>query len=410
MRPSCHVGVIVASGHLYWVPWACDCNLQMFGAISCGPAGNFDFAAKATDAERLETAPGAAAVAKFDLSPNDWPAYRRDNVRSAKTAVAVPAKVRLLWQFEPKSACDATAPVAAGGMVFTAGLDGIVRAFVAADGSAKWTAYTGGPVRYPPTVAGGRVFVGSADGWAYAFEAATGRMLWRFRAAPAERKIPVYGALVSTWPVACGVMVDGGTAYLAAGMNNFDGTYLYALDAATGRIKWQNGGAGHLDSFSKRGVAAQGDMLLDGGNLYLAGGNVVSPGIFEASSGKCLNQPPPALGTPAPRGRELVLANGQVNVRGQPLYSTTGAPVFDKKSEWDTPVVAAGNANIACIKAKAGQGPAWSLVARAAADNAEIWTQPLPAEPVRWGMAVDRDGRIVVSLRSGRVLCFGAEK
>ena len=83
MRPSCHVGVVVANGHLYWMPWACDCNLQMFGAISCGPAGDFAFDQEATEA-------GAAGNARrplpewlqFPVSPADWPTYRADNARS----------------------------------------------------------------------------------------------------------------------------------------------------------------------------------------------------------------------------------------------------------------------------------------------------------------------------------------
>jgi len=91
-------------------------------------------------------------------------------------------------------------------------------------------------VRFPPTIWKGRALVGSGDGWVYAFEAQTGRLLWRFRAAPAERKIPVYGSLLSTWPVASGVLVEDGIAYVAAGIVNYDGTYVYALDAATGRI------------------------------------------------------------------------------------------------------------------------------------------------------------------------------
>jgi outer membrane protein assembly factor BamB len=81
----------------------------------------------------------------------------------------------------------------------------------------RWTAYTGGPISYPPTLWQGRALVGSGDGWIYCFEAATGRQLWRFRAAPAERVIPVYGSLRSTWPVAGGVLVEDGIAYAAAG-------------------------------------------------------------------------------------------------------------------------------------------------------------------------------------------------
>jgi outer membrane protein assembly factor BamB len=40
-------------------------------------------------------------------------------------------------------------------------------------------------------------------------------------------------------------------------------------------------------------------------------------------------------------------------------------------------------------------------------DGAVLWSQPLPAAPVTWGMAVDRDGRVIVTLEDGQVLCFG---
>ena len=409
MRPSCHVGVVIAGGRFYWLPWACDCNLQMFGVISCGPAGDFTFDQAASEKERLEAAAGAGQVAAFDASPADWPAYRADNARSARTEAVVP-KAALSWESKPKTALEPTAPVAAGGLVFVGGSDGVVRALEAATGRPRWTAYTGGAIRYPPAIAGGRALVGSGDGWAYAFEAATGRLLWRFRAAPAGRKISIYGTLLDTWPVAAGVLVEDGVAYLAAGMNNFDGTHVYALDAATGRLKWQNNSSGHLEAFSRRGVAVQGDLLLDGGKLYLAGGDAVSPALFDAATGKCLNNPPDAPGAQAPRGRELTLAGGAVRVSGQPFYSRPGFPVYDGSVKWNPQVVAAKNADVSLVEAKGEAGPAWTLVAQDRASRAELWSQPLPGEPVRWGLAVDRRGAVLVALRDGRVLCYAAPK
>jgi outer membrane protein assembly factor BamB len=408
MRPSCHVGVIVAGGQLYWLPWACDCNLQMFGVISLGPAGNFNFDQVAGE-ERLQKPVGAAEPpAKFDLTATDWPTYRANNSRTAETRGRLPQKPALLWQVAPKASPEPTAPVAAGGMVFLGGSDGIVRALDAATGKPRWAAYTGGAIRYPPAIADGRALVGSGDGWAYAFEAATGRMLWRFQATPQPRKIAVYGALVDTWPVASGVLAEGGAAYLAAGINNFDGTHVYALDAATGRLKWQNNDSGHLDKFSRRGVAVQGDMLLDGGKLYLAGGDAVSPGIFDLSTGKCLNNPPTALGSSAPRGRELkLMPNGNVAVSGQPFYSHPAFPVFDKSVQWEPMDVKAAGGTLSLIPSKGDAGPKWSLVARGPG-GAELWAQALPGEPVRWGLCLDRDGRIIVTLRDGRVICYGA--
>ena len=406
MRPSCLVGVMVAHGHLYWVPWVCDCNLQMFGVIACGPAGDFAFGRKA-GAGRLEASGIAAAPPAFEAAKNDWPTYRADCALSARSAARVPDRVKRLWQVGSAGAFEPTAPVAAGGTVFLSGDDGIVRALDAATGKQRWRAYTGAAVRFPPTVAGRLALVASGDGSVYALEAATGKLRWRFAAAPRARMIPMYGRLLSTWPAAAGVIVDDGVAYVAAGMNNYDGTHVYALDAASGRITWQNNTSGHLDRASGRGVGVQGEMLLDGGRLYLAGGNAVSPGVYDAGSGKCLSAPPQGPGSRAVRGRELVLTSGRVRVAGQPLYSRPDAPVYDRSVAWPPVVVSAANANLSFLAPKAGGRGAWTLRATAPG-GATLWEQPLPAAPVRWGIAVDAAGRITVACRNGQIVCFGA--
>ena len=43
-------------------------------------------------------------------------------------------------------------------------------------------------------------------------------------------------------------------------------------------------------------------------------------------------------------------------------------------------------------------------------DGKVLWSQPLPSPAVTWGMAVDRDGRVIVTLENGQVLCFGAKE
>ncbi|MGQ9730082.1 MAG: outer membrane protein assembly factor BamB family protein [Candidatus Zipacnadales bacterium] len=402
MRPSCHIGVLVANGHLYWVPWACDCNLQMFGTICCGPAGDFEFAGEAPAEERIERNGRREPIA-FNTLQNDWPTFRADNRRSSHTHASVTNDPQLLWQTTVSVDCELTAPVIAGATTWVGGSDGIVRALNVKTGRERWRAYTGGMVMYPPTIAKGRVFVGSGDGWVYALEAATGQLLWRFRAAPQERRINLYGTLISTWPAASGVLVEDDTAYVACGMMDYDGTHVYALDTATGRIKWQNHTAGHLDAFSRRGVACQGELLLDGERLYLAGGNAVSPGVFEAATGECLNVAPTSPGTQAPRGRELRLEGGEVKVSGQPLYSTPEYPVFNSSTQWGEQIVRAANADLVFRE----EGEVWKLVAYDKRNGAELWNLPLPSAPVRWGIAVDGAGRIVLSLSGGQVMCLG---
>jgi outer membrane protein assembly factor BamB len=473
MRPVCQDGVIVANGLLYWWPSVCDCQLTLYGVTSLGPAGGFDFYQTATAEQRLEKGAGdSTKVAGFSESLADWPMFRADNTGSATSAATVPGKVKLLWQFVPKAKFSPatplpTAPVAAGGLVFTAGPDGIVRAFDAAGGGLQWKAYTGGPIRIPPTIWKGRAFVGSGDGWIYAFEAKTGRLLWRFRAAPAERTIPVYDSLMSTWPVASGVLVADGTAYAAAGIANYDGTYVYALDAATGKIKWQNNTSGHLDRKAHTGVSVQGQMLVAGDNLYMAGGTSVSPAVYNIADGRCVNDPGPLAScqSQSPRGWELSLLGGQVAACGKPFYGHPKYDVFDSTAFNKIFLASAGDRDIVWVSnqqnkkimcfdkidrnmlrermAEPGNRfnldfnrlgirdkPLWGyncrdsvamavcknavvmackskLVALDIEDGKVLWSQSVPASPAPWGLAIDRDGRAIVTLEDGKVLCIG---
>ena len=474
MRPNCHDGVTIANGLLYWWPSVCDCQLTLYGITCLGPAGPFDFTPVATEAERLEKGNAGRAVA-LSISDRDWSTFRADNACSATTPVAVASRVQRLWQLDAEvpsapAAQVVTAPVTAGGLAFVGGCDGSVRAVDVATGKQRWKAYTGGAIRVAPTVWQGRVFVGSGDGWAYAFAADTGRLCWRFRAAPAERLIPMYGALTSTWPAASGVLVEDGVAYVAAGIANYDGTYLYALDAESGAIKWQNNVSGHLDTKAHTGVSVQGHMLLHDGKLYLAGGTSVSPAVYDTRTGRCLNDGAQLAEcvSRSPRGWELSLLTDYVVACGKPFYAhpehdVYDATVFDRvflSANGTRQVVWASSQNeqhILCFReldraalarklADPGERfhvswarlapkakPGWAFKCRAAlatavcengvvvatesqlllldlGDGHRVWTQALPAAPVPWGVAVDRMGRVIVTLEDGRVLCFGPDE
>jgi len=49
------------------------------------------------------------------------------------------------------------------------------------------------------------------------------------------------------------------------------------------------------------------------------------------------------------------------------------------------------------------------LAAVSLKDGKTLWTKPLPASPVSWGMAVDRKGRTILTLKNGQILCFGSK-
>jgi len=47
------------------------------------------------------------------------------------------------------------------------------------------------------------------------------------------------------------------------------------------------------------------------------------------------------------------------------------------------------------------------IVALDLQDGKVLWSEGVPVAPVPWGLAIDRDGRAVVTLEDGQVLCFG---
>lgn len=288
VRPACNDGVIPAHGLIYLGPWACDCNLSLIGNVARCSAGEFQFDFKANNEDRLETSENSDSVATFDISDEDWATYRGNLNRSASTAVSVQQANRLRWHYAPNRAYVPTDLSSAGGLVFLGGEDGRIRAIDGTSGEEHWSFQTAGPVKYPPTLSEGRAYAGSADGFAYCLEAATGRLLWRFRAAPVERHIMIYGSLSSTWPVNTGVLVHDGVAYFGAGIVDHDGTYLYAVDAETGHLIWENTTSGHLNPELRKGVSVQGNLTVLDNMLVIAGGNVVSPARFDLATGKCL--------------------------------------------------------------------------------------------------------------------------
>ncbi len=215
--------------------------------------------------------------------------------------------------------------------MFVSGFDGKTRAIDASTGELRWQYKTPGAIRMPPTVADGRIYVGSGDGHVYTLDAATGRLLWRFRAAPIERLIHVYGSLNSTWPVNSGVVVKDGVAYCAAGIIDHDGTYVYALDAMTGHLRWQNNSSGHLNSELRKGVSVQGNMTIDGDRLLLAGGNQVSPAPFDLASGQCTAGPIATGRTQEQQRQILRIVHGHASDRGRSHPVLGGRQCVDQR-------------------------------------------------------------------------------
>jgi len=458
MRPPCQDGVVPAGGHLYWGPWMCGCALSIYGNVCLAPAD--ETVADASEAQPERGDGELTQVEEFDTEPDDWPTYLGDNQRTSVTRVAIAKKVRHHWTFEPPSADGITAPVTADESVFFGDDSGVVWAVRAGDGTVQWKEYTGGAIRFPPAIWRGRLFAGSSDGYVYAFEAATGRRLWRFRAAPVERRMPVYGKLMSTWPVAGGVVVADGNAssgganssgvvYAAAGIADYDGTYVYALDAVTGRVIWHNDTSGTISQTVRSGISLQGSLSIQGDELAFCGGTVYPTARYDLQSGKCLNQPSNAIQSRRPNAFSAYyphygqfislsyrLADGsalsyQASPQGDrhtrlallrpksaPEPGSDGTSVRraapQQTSAWQdgsgrrfNAFVISPTVLLAASQDAGGGNPALSAID--IGTGRQIWQEQLAARAVKGGLALNHNEQILVSLAGGQLHCYARQ-
>jgi outer membrane protein assembly factor BamB len=391
----------------------------------------------------------------MDLTEHDWPTYRKDNGRSVRIVDNAPTAVKLMWTWTPKAPTLPTAPIIVEKRVYLGAQDGVVRALSLDKGDLEWSAYTGGPIKYPPTFSVDsrrdfpyeRLHVGSADGYIYCLQAFDGRTSWRFRAAPTERVIPVYGTLSSTWPLGGGVLVHDNVVYGAAGISNHDGTHVFALDGGTGKIKWQNNSSAYKegDELPTGGVSVQGPMLLHNKAVHFAAGNYPPLASYAIADGKF-------TGSQASRGKDLYIRNGQVLGSGYPLYWRPEDDQFLSTMELETPkgvlIVGMPTGNPSGVSEMRMTDPGnrgktyWKndlfqeIGGVAIAKNAIVvtglnrdkkdfnkisaavaaldigtgkvlWRETLPVTPTAWGLAIANGGEsIVVTLMDGRVMAF----
>lgn len=442
MRPPCQDGVLISNGQLYWGPWMCGCELSLYGNISLAPAPD-DSDIPSPD--------------KFYSSALTVFSEKRDakvSPVSEKSAAAIPDKVSLAWSKQLGSGDLVTAPVAGDGRIFIADRNGVVQS-LDAKGNVVWKNYTDGAVYFSPVLSGGRLFVGSGDGKVYSFSAKTGELLWTFRVGPETRLIPVFDKLISSWPLSGGVAVDEKTEtlYAAGGITHYDGTYVVALDAATGKLKAHNTTSGMLSSEVDSGISLQGKLQIENGELQFLGGGLYETARYDLKTLACLNEikvsitaqfrtafypyypsygkyvslehtcddgsvlchdsnyagflydalqleEPSSDGTPRMKkdaAREILRRRGKAKKpttrwRDQQHRRFTSFTVSGET------LLAAGHPD------DKAQEP--FLVALNIKDGTDLWKQSLPSVAVKGGTAIDNEGRIFVVLENGELLCF----
>jgi len=244
IRGTCQYGIMPANGLLYAPPNACACfpraKLQGFVAVRA-PGDTPSGKPKAASGPVLEKGPAFAAIRNPQSAirnQDDWPTYRGDAFRSGTVSTKVPASLKPSWSVDIGG--KLTQAVIADGTAFIASVDAhTVHALTADTGKGVWTYTAGGRIDSPPTVYKGRVYFGSADGWIYCLAAADGKLVWRFRAAPEDRLVGVFGQLESVWPVHGAVLIQNDTVYATAGRSTYldGGIVLYGIDPVTGQQK-----------------------------------------------------------------------------------------------------------------------------------------------------------------------------
>jgi len=225
VRSGCLLGYLPCNGLLYVTPHPCSCyiNAKLTGFNALAPK-NQKAIARIENSERLVKGPAYGQIrgtSEEGRETKEWPTYRHDPRRSGATECAIDTALKVAW----KSKLDTklSAPVVAGGRVLVAGVDThCIHALDADNGKELWSYTAGSRVDSPPTLCDGLAIFGSADGRVYCLRANDGAFVWRFEAAPVPGNVLVQDG--KCWFAA------GRSSYLDGGI------HLYALDPVTGKV------------------------------------------------------------------------------------------------------------------------------------------------------------------------------
>ena len=240
------------------------------------------------------------------VAASDWSMWRGDAQRTAVTQESLPDELTLNWKrvYSPRQqAWDdplnldlmtydrVFEPIVVGGRLIVGFNDrDKVVAFDTDSGEVVWTFFTDGPVRFPAAAWKDKVYFTSDDGFLYCVSVEDGELIWKFRGGPSSQKAIGNQRLISVWPARGGPVIRDETVYFAASIWPMMGTFIYALDAQTGKIEWINDGTGaqyikqphSAPSFA--GVAPQGAFVATEDHLIVPGGRSV-PAVFNRNDG-----------------------------------------------------------------------------------------------------------------------------
>jgi outer membrane protein assembly factor BamB len=412
---------------------------------------------------------GAAWAFPAASQESGWPMWRHDAGHTAASPHELPQTLHPVWtrHYPPRVPVwddplnqdmmpyDAIfEPVVAQGRMFVGFNDqDKVVALDARSGEEQWSFYADGPVRFSPVVFRGKVYFTSDDGYLYCVGASDGRLQWRFRGAPAGQKVIGNRRVISAWPARGGAVHRDGIVYFAASIWPFMGTFIYALDAESGAVRWINDATG--SDYIKQphgapafaGVAPQGQLAATAELLLVPGGRSL-PAALDRHTGELRYFAFGAKG----QGGSFVAADGSqafVHTRVRGTMALNLADGSDGKFQVNEPVLAEGITYAANAPGKnkdgrpapavvqafdAGKRLVWQVEAdgsgdlikagrrlyAAGAGNVVAIDSPQSGRPPRiaWSMAVEgrverllaAEGILYAVTRDGRIMAFGADR
>jgi outer membrane protein assembly factor BamB len=238
---------------------------------------------------------------------HDWPMWRYNAARQAASPEELADQMYLQWVRElapPRPAWpesqyklrfDASyEPVVAGQTVFVGSMVAdSVTAYDTRTGRQKWRFYSEGPVRFAPVVYKDKLYFASDDGCLYCLKTEDGSLVRKFQGGPTSKKVLGNDRLIGMWPMRGGPVLYEDKIYFAAGIWPFMGIFIYAIDAETGKIVWENTGSGSTFTMQPHsspafaGVAPQGYMVATEDKLLVSGGRSV-PAAYDRHTGQFL--------------------------------------------------------------------------------------------------------------------------